>query len=234
MNQFSGECDFLNNYFCTNSGCAPCPPQPPCPPEPQRPGCPCANEFRHLLNLICGTQLRPLIDFTSFAFVSDFYLLGTTLIAPVVGTAPSDNLADPAGTYICGSDGCETATVSGQLYAPTVESTALGITVTQAALCRLKALSFDALAVDGDATANFQTISQTLSQLLRPQRPQDCGSMIDALTGAAAIRASTVAAGPLVISNSAILGQMGDVLVMANSTDNRFYFICANQIDYIG
>ena len=106
--------------------------------------------------------------------------------------------------------------------------------MTQAALCRLKAISFDALAADDDAAANFQSISQTLSQLLRPNRPQDCGSMIDALTSAAAVRTSTVAAGPLVISNSAIIGQLGDVLVMANSTDSRFYFICANQIDYMG
>ena len=58
--------------------------------------------------------------------------------------------------------------------------------------------------------------------------------MIDALTSAAAVRTSTVAAGPLVVENSAILGQLGDVLVMANSTDSRFYFICANKIDYMG
>ena len=58
--------------------------------------------------------------------------------------------------------------------------------------------------------------------------------MIDVLTSAAAVRTSTVVAGPLIIANSAILGQLGDVLVMANSTDNRFYFVCANKIDFIG
>ena len=38
----------------------------------------------------------------------------------------------------------------------------------------------------------------------------------------------------LVVENSAILGQIGSILVMANSTDNRFYFICADKIDCIG
>lgn len=223
----------MNNYFCTNSGCTPCQ-QQTCQPEPPRPGCACADDYRQLLKLLCSQQLQPLIDFSSFAFVSDFYILGSALTTPAAGTAPGDNLAEPAGTYVCGSDSCETITVSGLLYAPDTAGTALETTVTQAALCRLKAISFDALAVDDDAAANFQSISQTLSQLLRPNRPQDCGSMIDALTSAAAVRTSTVAAGPLVISNSAIIGQLGDVLVMANSTDSRFYFICANQIDYMG
>ncbi len=223
----------MSNYFCTNSGCSPCQsPQASCQQEPPR--CACAEDFRKLLHLICGAQLRPLIDFAAFAFLSDFYILGSALEAPDAGIVPDDNLADPAGTYVCGSDSCETVTVSGVLYPPEVGGTPLATTVTQAALCRLTAIAFEALEVDGDATANFQTISQALSQLLRPNPPQDCGSMIDALTSAAAVRTSTVAAGPLIIANSAILGQLGDVLVMANSTDSRFYFVCANKIDFIG
>ena len=223
----------MSNYFCTNGSCNPCQtPQPPCPQDPPR--CACADDFRKLLQLICGTQLRPLIDFSAFAFVSDFYVLGTALATPTAGTAPSDNLAAPAGSYVCGSDSCETVTVSGSLYPPQVDGIAVSTIVTQASLCRLTAISFDALAVDGDAAANFQSISQLLSQLFRPQKPVDCCSLADALTSAAAIRTSSVAAGPLLISNSAILGQLGDVLVMANSTDNRFYFVCANKIDFIG
>lgn len=236
----------MNNYFCTNSGCSPCQqPQPPCPPqppcqqqppqEPRRANCPCAEDFRQLLRLLCGQQLRALVDFSTFAFLTDYYVLGTALETATVTTAPGDNLSAPAGTYVCGSDSCETLTVSGQLYPPQAAGTALEATITQVALCRLKAVAFDAATTtDVDAAANFQTVSQTLSQLLRTGRPQECGSMIDALTSAAAVRTSTVAVGPLVVTNSAILGQLGDVLVMANSTDNRFYLICANEIDYMG
>lgn len=222
----------MNNYFCTNSGCIPCQPQQQA--QQTCTCCPCGDDFRRALELLCCDQLRPLVDFTSFAFVSDFYLLGSALTACVSGTVPGDNLNNPSGTYVCGSDSCETITVSGLLYPPTVEACALNATITQAALCRLKAISFDAADADEDAAVNFQTISQILSQLLRPHKPQDCGTMIDALTSAAAIRTSTVVVGPLIVENSAILGQLGEILVMANSTDYRFYLICADQIDFIG
>ena len=221
----------MNNYFCTQNGCTPCAPQPP---QQTCCRCACGDEFRRLLDRLCCDGLRPLIDFSTFAFVSDHYVLGSALTTLPDGTAPADNLAAPAGTYVCGSDSCETVTVSGLLYPPDTTGTALTAAVTQAVLCQMKAISFDALAVDQDAAANFQTISQSLSRFLRPNRTPDCGTMIDALTGAAAVRTSTVAVGPLVVANSAILGQLDNVLVMANSTDNRFYFICANEIDYIG
>lgn len=233
----------MSNYFCTNSGSCnpnPCqpqqPPKPPVPPTPPTQSCSCGGDFRRLLELLCGQQLRSLVDFASFAFVSDFYVLGTALVAAAGSTAPADNLDAPAASYVCGGDSCETVTVSGTLYAPVVGATALEATVTQAALCRLTAIAFGA-AGDADAVAaNFQSASQIFSQLLRARRPQECGSMGmgEALTNAAAVRASTVAAGPLIVENSVILGQLGGVLVMANSTDNRFYFLCADKIDFIG
>ena len=233
----------MSNYFCTNSGrdCGchcppPCPPQtcPQEPPAPPQRSCPCAEDFRRALDLLCCPQLQPLVDFNTFAFLTDYYVLGSALAVPVAGTAPGDNLADPAGSYVCGGDSCDALTVSGLLYPPDTGATALEPTVTQAALCRLNAIAFEALETGDDAAANFQTISQTLGQLLRPKKQQDCDNLADSLTNAAAIRASTVVAGPLVVTNSAILGQLGNVLVMANSTDNRFYFICANKIDFMG
>ena len=229
----------MSNYFCTNTGrncgCpAPCPQEPVCPQEPPKTECPCSDDFRRALDLLCSPRLQPLVDFTTFAFVTGHYILGSALATPVAGTAPGDNLAGPAGSYVCGGDSCEALTVSGLLFPPDAGATALESTVTQVALCRLFAVSFDALATDDGAAANFQTISQTLGQLLRPKKPQDCDNLADALTNAAAIRASTVTAGPLVIANSTILGQLGDLLVMANSSDNRFYFVCANKIDFMG
>lgn len=221
----------MNNYFCTNNGCAPC--QQNCQPTQGRPSCPCGEDLRKALELICCPQLRPLIDFTSFAFITDDYVLGSALVRVAGAAVPRDNLDDPSATYVCGSDSCETLTVSGILYPAVVGGAALEATVTQAALCQLTAVVFSA--VDGeDPAVNFQTVSQFLSQLLRPQRQVECCSVADALTTAAAVRASTVVAGALVVENSTILGQVGSVLVMANSTDGRFFFICANAIDFLG
>ena len=230
----------MSNYFCTNSGrdcncncnCPPpCPPQQPCQQEQ---GCPCNDDFRRALDLLCSPRLRPLVDFNTFAFVTNFYILGSALTTPVAGTAPGDNLDDPAGSYVCGGDSCEALTVSGVLYPPEVGADALASTVTQVALCRLNAIAFEAATVDDSSETNFQTLSQTLGQLLRPKKPKDCDNLADALTNAAAVRASTVTTGPLIVENSTILGQLGDILVMANSTDNRFYFICTEKIDFLG
>lgn len=223
----------MSNYFCTNDRCGPCQ-QQASPQVPQRPCCPCNEDFRKALDLLCCPQLRSLVDFTTFAFVTDYYVLGTALVAPDAGTTPSDNLEDPVATYVCGGDSCETLTVSGALYPPEVGCAALSPTITQAVLCQLTAIAFEAAFTDVSAEVNFQTISQTLGQLLRPQRQQECCSVADALTTAAAVRASTVTAGPLIVQNSTILGQLGSILVMANSTDSRFYFICANAIDFLG
>lgn len=249
----------MNNYFCTNTGrdCN-CPPQPPCPPQqmpcpPQQPPCPpqqcqscnepqpqhgcccpCAENFRTALELVCCPQLQGLIDTATYSFITENYVLGTPIAAAPDGTAPGDNLTEPAATYVCGGDNCESLTVSGALYPTTVDGAALGTIVTQVALCRLSALSFDASATEEGAAANFQTISQFLGQRLRPKKPQDCTSLAEALVSASAVRASTLTAGPLIVQNSAILGKIGNVLVMANATDNRFYFICADKVDFMG
>lgn len=240
----------MNNYFCTNSGrecscpppqpqpCQTCPPQPPCPPEQTQPlhgcCCPCAEDFRHALELVCCPQLQGLIDTATFSFITENYVLGTPISAAPAGTTPADNLTAPAATYVCGGDNCESLTVSGALYPTTVDGAALGTVVTQVALCRLNAISFDAAATGDGTAANFQTISQFLGQRLRPRKPQECTSVAEALVSASAVRASTLTAGPLVVQNSAILGKVGDVLVMANSADERFYFICADKVDFMG
>ena len=212
----------------------PCPPQS-CPPSPEPLRCPCSADFRRVLDLLCSPKLQPLVDFNAFAFVTDYYVLGSAVTVPDAAAVPGDNLVELSASYVCGGDSCEALTVSGILYPPTDGAAALASTVTQVALCRLNAAVFAAAeTAGGTAAANFQTISQTLGQILRPQKPQDCGSLADALTNAAAVRASTVTAGPLIVQNSTIIGQSGSILVMANSTDNRFYFICADKIDYMG
>lgn len=233
----------MNNYHCTNSG-RDCGCQQGCQQSPQdccqfdspvQGSCPCSDDFRRALDLLCSPRLRPLVDFNTFAFVTDFYILGSALTTPTADTAAGDNLASPEGRFVCGGDSCQALTVSGLLYPPEIGASALEATITQVALCRLNAISFDAATTDDSSDTSFQTLSQALGQLLRPEKPHDCcTNLADALTNAAAVRASTVTAGPLVVENSTILGQLGDILVMANNTDNRFYLICTSKIAFLG
>lgn len=213
-------------------GCGPsCSPQPA---PPQSNGCSCGDSFRQALELLCSQQFYGLVDFTSFAFLSDYYLLGASVEAPAGGAAPGDNLTALSATYRCGSCGCETAAVSGQLFPPTVGGLAQSGTVSQAALCRLTAVAFDAA---NDASfsnaSNYQAIAQLFTQLLRPAGPQTCVSIADSLT-AGVTATATLAAGPLLVENALVLGQLGNLLVLANSTDGRFYLVCADKIDFIG
>lgn len=220
----------MNNY-CTNGGCRSCPPANCC-------DCPCGKDLHRALGLLCCAQLQPLINFDAFAFVSGYYILGSATTTLTVGTAPSDNLDAPAGSYVCGGNSCSTASVSGAVYSP-AGTAATGSTVSLASLCAATAVAFDAAPATATATQaeNFQAARQLLSQLLRPQpHPSDCcteGSLLNSLTTAAQQTVS-LAAGPLLLENAAVLGELGSVLVLANSTDFRFYLVCANKIDFIG
>lgn len=236
----------MNQHYCTTGGCD-CGPtrqqscgtagnqscQQSCQQEPKA-RCGCADDFRTLLGILCGQQLRALVDFTAFAFITDYFLMGTTLLNPIVGTTPGDNLTDLTGSYVCGSAGCDAIAASGELALPVVEASTVALPVTQVALCRLDAIAFT---VTGDETtlpANFQTLTQTLGQLLEPRKTTCSESVAGSLLGAAAARSATVTAGPLAVFNAAVLGTLGDVLVLANSTDNRVYFVCADKIAFIG
>lgn len=221
----------MNQNYCTTDGCGcPVPKPQPCQTEPE-PRCGCADDFRTLLGIVCGPQLRGLVDFASFGFITDSYLLGTTLIDPCVGTTPGDNLDLLAGTYVCGTAGCDTIAVCGTVAPAVVGATPVILPVTQVALCRLDALVFS---VTTPLDTNFQTVTQTLSQLMEPRKTTCCDSVAGSLLGAAAARTATVTAGPLAVYNAVVLGTFGDVLVLANSVDGRIYFICAEKIAFIG
>ena len=230
----------MSNYFCTNSGrdCNPC--QQSCQQQGQdccqKTCCPCGEEFRRALDFLCDSPLRSLIDFDAFAFITDFFLLGTSLQASVGSNTPADNLDDLKGTLVCGGDSCETIQVSGPLHYPIPNTAALNATITQVVLCQLDAIAFDAACSGDGRESNFQTIRHTLSKLLKPRHNQDCccSSIAEALTSAAAVRTTTLTAGPLLVKGAAILGQIGDILVLANSEDHRFYLVCADKISFLG
>lgn len=196
--------------------------------------CCCADDFRTLLGILCCQQLRGLVDFSAFGFITDSFLMGTTLETPDVGTAPGDNLADLTGSYICGSAGCDAIAASGSLTPASLSGTTVALPVTQVALCRLDAIAFG-VAGDESADANFQTLTQTLAEMLEPRKTICCSNTVaGSLLDSAVARSATVTAGPLAVFNAAVLGTVGEVLVLANSTDNRIYFVCAEKIAFIG
>ena len=124
-------------------------------------------------------------------------------------------------------------------------------------LCQLTAVALQTATApaSGDITSdqatanNFQTIQKILSQCLTPC-PNPCGccacscacsddecccaaGLLSTLSQSNLSRKVTIVAGPLVLQGVTLLGTVGNVLVLSNSANNRIYFVCVNQIQFL-
>lgn len=229
----------------------------PCPPTVDvEEGCCCKKSFRAALQLLCSTQLATLLDFNQAAFVTDTYVAGATINTTPAGTTPSDNLNTMSGSFRRFSPcNCDLLEISALVNTPPETST--GVTATQVPLCQLTAVALQTATApaSGDITSdqatanNFQTIQKILSQCLTPCAnpcgacccPCDCSGddcccaagLLSTLSQSNLSRKVTIVAGPLVLQGVTLLGTVGNVLVLANSTNNRIYFVCVNQIQFL-
>ena len=230
-----------------------CPHEPPACAKPDdiNCGCACAAGMSAALELLCDARLAELVDFSQFAFVTDFFVLGSSLNCPCKSTAPYDNLTGPlAGEFKritpCT---CDNLQVSGQIYYPipicSCESCCANgpaFDADEVALCALKAVAFGV--AEGrtceETEENFQQLKRLLWQALHcsscvpgtlPIKSTPC----DGAPGSVGLRRTlSVTAGPLLVANAAVLGTVGGVIALANDADRRFYFICDDSVDFIG
>lgn len=97
-------------------------------------------------------------------------------------------------------------------------------------------------AINPVAAAYRQARAQ-LWQRLRPGRPPMPGPFIKPTpcdngagsdcSGLECRRTVSLTAGALLVSNAAVLGSVGDVLVLGNEEDYRFYFVCKSCIGFV-
>lgn len=248
-----------NSGYMTTGRQGGCEQEQVCPPEPPacaRPddidcGCACAAGMAAALELLCDARLAELVDFSKFAFVTGGFVLGSPLNCPDNSTAPYDNFTGPlAGVFEritpCT---CENLEVSGQIYYPipvcSSETCCAGgpaFDAGEVALCALKAVAFGVAEgkTCGETEENYQQLKRLLWQALHcsactpaavPAKATPC----DGTPGSISRRRTlSVTAGPLLVANAAVLGTVGNVVVLANDTDRRFYFICDDSVDFIG
>ena len=244
-------------------GCMPYPPYPPMPPRPPVPmppraqeadvdcGCGCAAGMLGALELLCDPRLAPLVDYNQFAFFTNNFVLGTSLSCPDTATAAYDNLTGPlAGEFVsikpCTCDDLE---VSGQVYhaMPVCTTDACcasgpAFPADSVSLCSLTAVAFTV----PESTTQDETYTQLKSllwQALHPGRPPvgttttpvmkatPCDCTDRNLSGR---RTVSVAAGPLLVANATVLGSVGEVLVLANDTNRRIYYVCQGSVSFSG
>ncbi len=120
--------------------------------------------------------------------------------------------------------------------------------VTSVSLCQLEAVAFEAKDSGTSNKANFRCAKEYLQARLGNVRPKcgecschcncdDCccnSGIIHELLTSNASRTVTLTAGGLTLQEARILGAVGSILVLANEEDERFYFVCADKVQFLG
>lgn len=169
----------------------------------------------------------------------------------------SDNLGPLSGSFRRFAPcTCDLLDIDAELYTPASKSCAF--TASQVSLCELDAVVIQGAAAcpKGDLTAdevearNFRCLRTLLAQRLNPCGDpcdldccscacdgRDCccaAGLLATLAQNNLRRRVSLAAGLLLLQNVMLLGSVGNVLVLANETDKRLYFVCVNSVQFIG
>lgn len=87
------------------------------------------------------------------------------------------------------------------------------------------------------APAELQSVGQSCGECqCHCDCTDDCccaESVLAALSSLSLNKRATLTAGPLLLQNVSVLGTIGNVLVLGNDQAYRFYFVCANQVEFL-
>ena len=219
---------------------------------PQNPAvqgkCPCRAGLVQALQMLLRSGLSSLVDFQSFAFVTRDYFVGGPLTTPAVTAGAYDNLpAVLTGSFSRFTPcACDYIDVGGAVFLPYETATAAttGLTVSRLDLCDILAVAFaPAGATAEELTANYTAARQLIQNLLQPgcglrptcppypdpcDEPCPCDCQNQFLGGSVSL-----ITGSLLIAGATVLGNMGKVLILANDTLQRFYFVCSDKASII-
>lgn len=121
--------------------------------------------------------------------------------------------------------------------------------VDLASFCNLKAIAFQAL--EGDvpgttpAVTHYQAARQAFKCLLGKEcKKDDCNpkceecccneGILKELAGGNITGTATLTAGSLTLQGAEVLGSIGNVIVLGNEAERKFYFVCADAVSLIG
>lgn len=220
-------------------------------------GCDCAPGMLGALRLLCHARFSALIDYSQFAFITDHFVLGTSLSCPDEVTTAYDNLTGPLAGELTevSPSSCRRLGVSGQIYdaqpacSVTCRPDGPGFSASELSLCSIDAIAFGVVAApvpaptDPTTLTPYQQAKTLFYQTMHPGcpirpitiRPTPCDSAPSpACTDLDCRRTVSLTAGPLVVGNVSMIGKIGGVYVLANDTDERFYFVCADSVDFVG
>lgn len=134
-------------------------------------------------------------------------------------------LTDLTGQTTPGTAGYN-ETLTAALNAALACGTDTGLQVSRLALCDILAVAFETASADYQSARQLlQNIMQPPCQTSCPPYPDPCCDFEDTGTG----RSVSLSVGPLDVSGAVVLGKLGGVTVLANDTEQRFYFVCSDR-----
>ena len=127
------------------------------------------------------------------------------------------------------------------------------VNVSEVSLCALDAIVFESAGVTPEQqSANYQTAKQILLQILRPKCPPPCrpcqpprpkpcvvpcgcrnDGILSSMDRCGMAHTVSLTAGNLLLVGASLLGSIGNALILSSDADNRFYFICTEQVGFL-
>lgn len=128
------------------------------------------------------------------------------------------------------------------------------LSVSEVSLCSLRAIAFSSAGSTAEQQAyNYQAAKQALLQILRPKCPPPCKpctpprpkpctvpsccenkGILSSLDRCGMAHTVSLTAGNLMLVGATLLGTIGNALILSNDAQSRFYFVCAEQVEFIG
>ena len=127
------------------------------------------------------------------------------------------------------------------------------VNISEVSLCSLSAIAFDAAGATPELqAASYQAAKQILLQILRPKCPPPChpcqppkpkpcvvpcncknDGILSSMDRCGMAHTVSLTAGNLLLVGATLLGTIGNTLVLSNDAENRFYFVCAEQVEFL-
>lgn len=249
-----------NNWMvsrpCKNSDLDSRPESKPClqpKPESKEDDCCCKKDMRKALKLLFHPLIKGAVEFNEFAFIGKNFLVGTA-IEDDDDPDDNDNIFEPNATLAC-IDPCHSdfIKITGSAVRYPIPAATIGtapqfiMDINRVSLCNLDAIVFQ---YDPTATA----FEENLKELLDNKYPYPChchyrkdeecccgeGIFKDIILNPYCSGDNLInfTAGWLAATEASILGRIGNILVLANTSFypaepvSRIYFVCIESIGF--
>lgn len=213
-------------------------PQPK--PEPKENECCCKKDMLRALELLFDSHIKKYVCFHKFSFIGKKYLVGTFLEKDEMG---NDNTSYPFAK-LKSIDPCQSDYINiwaNGFYYP-IPTTSykrydyfVPYPVDKASLCDLEAIQFEYYQCEGG-----WSFEERLTSLLDKKYPLNC-CKYDCCCGDTSFRNisfmsgnANLTAGWLALKDAKVLGRVGNILVLSDTSCNKINFVCIESVGFYG